>query len=176
MADDSVLGTYSPEEIQVVISVADRVHVVSGFADGTFINISRITPASELYVGADLSAGRTKRRNKASTIDITLAQYSASNDVFQRIQSLDEADPTDSYVFALTIKDNSGRTVASSNQAFVATTPDVSFDTTMGTRNWQISAVSLTPHYGGNAKLSDETVSTLAALDYEVPARWRING
>lgn len=176
MADDSVLGTYSPEEVQVVISIDSQVHVISGFADGTFINVTRITPASELYVAADLSAGRTKRRNKASTIDITLAQFSATNDVFQRIQALDEADPTDSYVFAITIKDNSGRTVMSSNQAFIATTADISFDTTMGTRNWQISAVSLTTHIGGNAKLSDETVATLGALDYEVPSRWRING
>lgn len=175
MADDSLLGTYSPEEIQVVISVADQVHVVSGFADGTFINITRQTPASELYVGADLSTGRTKRRNKASTIDITLAQYSASNDFFQRIQSLDEEDATDTYVFTLTLKDNSGRTVASSNQAFIATTPDVSFDTTMGTRMWQISAISLSTHYGGNAKLSDATVSTLAALEYDVPDRWKMN-
>ena len=75
MADDSLLGTYSPASLDLVISVADEVHVVSGFADGTFINITRQTPASELYVGADLSTGRTKRRNKASTIDITLAQY-----------------------------------------------------------------------------------------------------
>lgn len=175
MADDSLLGTYSPEEIQVVISVADQVHVVSGFADGSFINITRQTPASELYVGADLSAGRTKRRNKASVIDITLAQYSASNDVFQRIQIMDEEDATDAYVFALTIKDNSGRTVAFSNQAFIATTPDVTFDTTMGTRAWQISAVSMVTHYGGNAKLSDPTVSILDTLEYDVPDRWKMN-
>jgi len=44
---DILIGNYSPEAVNVVISKGDFVHQVSGFADGTFISASRLVAASE---------------------------------------------------------------------------------------------------------------------------------
>jgi len=54
MAKD-ILGTYSPQEVVVILSVGDFVHTVNGYADGIFLNFARTTPASTLYSGADNS-------------------------------------------------------------------------------------------------------------------------
>lgn len=171
---DGILPSYSPEAVTVVLSKGDFVHVVSGFADGTFLNVSRITPASELYVGSDLTAMRVKRRNKAANITLTLHQGANSNNVLQALQRADEEDDGDEWVVALTVKDNSGTTLFSSNQAFVSTVPDTTLSSTTETRDWVISAVSLSYNVGGNAKFDASEVQAMEALGAEVPERWRL--
>lgn len=171
---DALLGNYSPESVVVVLSKGDFVHTIQGYADGTFINVSRITPASELYVGSDLSAGRVKRRNKASTITLTLHQFSVSNEVLQNLQRADEEDDTDTWVVAMTIKDNSGTTLFSSNQAFVATIPDTTLSSTTETRDWVLQAVSLASNVGSNTKFDAAEVAAIEALGGDVPERWRL--
>lgn len=175
MAQDTVLGSYSPEEVAIVISKGNFVHSISGLADGSFVNVSRITPASELYVGADLSAGRVKRRNRAANITVTLHQWSASNNVLQALQRADEEDSGNEWVFAITIKDNSGTTIFSAAQAFVATIPDSGFSTTAETREWMIQAVNMTANVGGNTAMDPSTVAALSVLGEEVPERWRLS-
>lgn len=173
-AGDSLLGSYSPESMVIVLSKGDFVHTIQGYADGTFLNISRLTPASELYVGSDLSAGRVKRRNKASNITITLHQFSPSNAVLQALQRADEEDDRDEWVFAITIKDLSGTGVWSSRAAFVATNPDTTFSNTTETRDWMIQAISLSANIGSNTYFDPAEVAAMAALDTEVPARWQL--
>lgn len=171
---DGVLGSYSPEAMVVIISKGDFVHRIGGYADGTFLNISRITPASELYVASDLQAGRVKRRNKASTISLTLFQQSSSNAILQELQRADEEDDRNSWVFSITIKDTSGTSVFSSNQAFIATVPDVGYSNTTETRDWMISAVSMDSHVGSNMEFDAAEVAAMAAVGAEVPARWQL--
>ena len=79
MADQILIGNYSPEAVNIIISKGDFVHQVTGFAEGTFINASRLVPASEPYIGSDLSGGRVKRRNRSMNVTISLHQYSQSN-------------------------------------------------------------------------------------------------
>src|SRR4051812_37394058 len=106
---DALLGSYSPESMVIVISKGDFIHTISGFADGTFLNFARRVPASDLYVGADLTTGRVKRRNKATDITITLHQFATSNAVLQALQRADEDDDLgNTWVFNITIKDLSG--------------------------------------------------------------------
>jgi len=173
MAQDTNLGSYSPEEVAIVISKGSFVHAISGLADGTFINVSRMAPASELYVGSDLSAGRVKRRNRAANISVTLHQWSPSNNVLQALQRADEEDSGNEWVFAITIKDNSGTTKFSAAQAFVATIPDTSMSSTAETREWIIQAVNLSSGVGGNTQMDAATVAALGVLGEEVPERWR---
>jgi hypothetical protein len=170
---DALLGTYSPEAVVLVLSNSEFVHTVSGFADGTFITVTRQTPASELYVGADLSAGRVKRRNKSSNIDVTLHQFSPSNTVLQAIQRADEEDNGNKYVFAMTLKDLSGQTLFSASQAFIAKVPDTTFATTAETRAWTISAVSLQSTVGGNTPMDEAAVSVLSVLGVDVDEKWK---
>lgn len=53
MSDQILIGNYSPEAVNVVISVGGFNHQVTGFVEGTFISASRMTPASEPYIGSD---------------------------------------------------------------------------------------------------------------------------
>lgn len=171
---DVLLGNYSPESVVVVLSKGAFLHTIQGYADGTFLNVSRITPASELYVGSDLSAGRVKRRNKASTVTLTLHQFSPSNAVLQALQRADEQDDSDRWVVAMTIKDNSGTTLFSSNQTFIATIPDTSLSSTAETRDWVLQSVNLSSNVGSNTRFDQAEVAAMAALGAEVPARWRL--
>lgn len=172
---NALLGTYTPEEVIVTISGEFGVHTISGFADGTFVNVSRITPASELYVGSDLTAFRVKRRNKAASIGVTLHQAAPSNTVLQQIQSADEEDSGNTYVFSILIKDASGMSKFFARQAFVATVPDTTFSSGAENRDWTIQAVSMAMDLGGNTLLSDADVQVIESMGGEVPAEWRQN-
>jgi len=176
MASDVILGTYSPEEVAVIITVADQTHIVSGLAAGTFINVTRMVPAASLVVGSDLSAFRVKRRNKASTISITLHQASISNRVFQQMQIADENDATDEYVFSITVKDNSGQSLYYARQAFIGTVPDAAYsDSETGeTRQWDIQCVNLIRLEGGNTKMDESAVAVVEALGGEIDNRWKL--
>lgn len=172
---DALLGSYSPESMVVVISKGDFVHTISGFADSTFLTFARRVAASELYVAADLTAGRVKRRNKATDITITLHQFAASNAILQALQRADEEDDLgNEWVFSITVKDLSGTGVWSSNQAFIATVPDSPFSTTTETRDWVISAVSLSSNIGSNTLFDAAEVAAMQAVGSDVDTRWQL--
>ena len=171
---DALLGNYSPESLVIVLSKGDFVHTIQGFADGSFLNINRETPASTLYVGSDLSAGRVKRRNKASTITITLHQFSASNAVLQALQRADEEDDTDTWMVAMTIKDTSGTSSWSSNQTFIGTVPDAQLGSTAESRAWVLHAVALNANVGSNTRFGASEVAAMEALGASVDDRWKL--
>lgn len=50
---DILIGNYSPEAVNIVISVGDFTHQVTGFVEGTFISATRLVAASEPYIGSD---------------------------------------------------------------------------------------------------------------------------
>jgi len=43
-----ILASYSPEDVVVVLANGQFSHVINGFADGTFVGITREVPASTL--------------------------------------------------------------------------------------------------------------------------------
>lgn len=50
---DILIGNYSPEAVSVVISVGGFNHQITGFVEGSFLSATRMTPASEPYIGSD---------------------------------------------------------------------------------------------------------------------------
>lgn len=175
MAVDKILATYSPESVHVVISNSKFSHVMSGYADGTFLNITRTIPHATLYTGADASNVRLVRNVKNCDVTLTLHQGSETNDVLSQLLALDEESRNGDDIFAITIKDMSGRTVASSNSAFIGTTPDVGFGTDVGTRDWILHAINLDIVVGGNGKLTAATFDSLVDLGVTPDAYWNAN-
>lgn len=172
MAND-ILATYSPESVIVVISNTNFTHSISGYTDGSFLTITRNVPHATLYTGADASNARVIRAVKNFDITLTLAQYSESNDVLSQLLRLDQESRNADNIFAITIKDTSGRTVASSNSAFIGTDPDTAFGVEISDYAWVIHAVGMDMYQGGNAKFTPSTFDTINELGYTPDEYWR---
>lgn len=171
-----LIGTYAPESLMIVINHPTiGSHIINGVADGSFINISREVPASGLYVGADLTAARVVRGNRASSIGVTLHQASESNDVLALLLEYDQEVRSNAGLFSITIKDASGRSEWHSPQAFIAQEPDRSFGVDIENREWVIQCVSLKGRIGGNAQITPSTIAAIEALGGTVTDNWRTN-
>jgi hypothetical protein len=172
---DILIGNYSPEAVSIVLSKGDFVHTVTGYAEGTFINASRLVAASEPYIGSDLTGGRVKRRNRSMNVTISLHQYSQSNYVLQALQRADEETDDNTWVVSCTIKDNSGQTYFFSNQTIIATTPDVALSSTTEMRDWTLFMFNTDNYIGGNTPMDEAAVAAVNAVGGEVADRWLLS-
>jgi hypothetical protein len=175
MANQQILASYSPESVVVVISNSKMQHTISGFTDGTFLELTRVVPHATLYTGADATNARVTRRVRNFDITLTLHQASESNDVLSQLLLLDEESRNLDDIFAITIKDTSGRTVASSPSAFIGTPPDQSFGVEISDRAWVLHAVGMDIFIGGNGKFTADTFSTLTDLGVTIDPYWNPN-
>lgn len=169
------LGSYSPEDLIVIIQHPDFSHQITGFVEsGTFLSFDRSVDRATLVSAVDgTHAARVLRRNKAGTITLSLMQTSESNDVLTRIGILDEEAHSNKYLFSILIKDSSGRTVMSASQAFLGNDPTVSFSDGIENRDWTITVAQLDKHIGGNSKFSPDNQTTLETLGYTVEDQWK---
>lgn len=172
---NNYIGNYAPDEFTIVISKGDFVHRVTGFADGSFLSMDRLVPTSEAYQGSgrDNSFGRVKRSITAMNVTVTLSQYSPSNTVLQALQNADANVSDNSWVFACTIRDPSGQTVVSSNNAIIAAPPTATFSTTTETRDWNIYMFGSDLFIGGNMLMDAADVNAAAVAGYTVEEKWR---
>ena len=168
-----ILGSYSPEDVTVILSGAFGSVAVNGFVEGTFISITRENPHATLYTGADLSNARVIRRNKGGTININLHQASESNDVLSYLLQKDEEDASGTWLFSVTIKDELGRSVFHSPTCFISQPPEASFGTDLSDRGWVIQAVSIDQVQGGNGLFSPDTAATLTEMGFAPEDRWK---
>lgn len=171
MADQN-LGTYSPEDMIAIISVGEITHAISGWAEGTFLTVERTHPTSTLVQGADTSGGRIFRSNKGGSITFMLQQFSSSNDVMSAILQKDGESRDNTWLFNLTLKDGTGRSVFHARQCFIENVPHVTFGTEAESRSWVIRAIELNEYVGGNAVLPPDVVETLTKLGVTVEAKW----
>ena len=169
----NILATYSPESVVITIGNDKFVHTISGYADGTFLNITRLVDHATLYNGADATNARVVRAVKNCDITLTLHQASESNDVLSQLLILDEDSRDGSDVFYITIKDNSGRTVASSPAAFIGTPPDIGMGTDITERDWVLRAIKLDIFAGGNGKFTADTFGQVSTLGYTPDPVWQ---
>lgn len=170
---NEILNSYSPESVFIVIANDKLQHTISGYVEGTFLELSRVVPHATLYTGADATNSRVVRRVRNFEITLTLAQTSESNDVLSQLLIMDEESRTGEDLFSITIKDTSGRTVAFAAQAFIGTSPDTAFSETIEGRSWVLNAVGMRIFEGGNGKLTQSTAQTLTNLGVEIDEYWR---
>ena len=170
---DILIGNYSPESVNVIISVGGFVHQITGFVEGSFLSATRMVAASEPYIGSDLSGGRVKRRNRSMNVTVSLHQYSQSNYVLQALQRADEDDDGNAYVASMTIRDQSGQTMFFSSQTIIATTPDVTLSNTTEMRDWTFFMFNTDNYIGGNTPLDAAAVAAVEAVGGTVEPRWR---
>lgn len=169
---DTNLGTFSPEDVIITITHPQFTHIISGYADGTFVSIERAMEASTLYQGADNSGGRVLHSNKSGTITLTLHQFSASNDVLSQLHLNDMAARDNTWLFNITVQDGTGRSKFYARQCFINNLPVAGFGNDVETRDWILQAVELNQYIGGNGQFTPDTADALTDLGGTFDPKW----
>ena len=129
----------------VIVTVAGS--VLTGLADGTFVNAARTNDSFATVTGADGEGARSQSNDKSGTITITLLQTSASNDILSAAHNLDELQGDG--VFPVLIKDLNGTTLIQAETGYVQKPADAEFGREVGEREWIIATPNLQMLVGG---------------------------
>lgn len=145
MADE--FGNWSPDQLVFVFGGAD----IQGFADGTFIKAVRNEKSFKVKVGAAGAVTRIRSRNFTGMVTVILQSISASNDVLQAFQTLDEeATPASpgAGIKPLLIKDLNGLTLATAEKAWVTKVPDFERSDDGPNTEWEFECARLLLRHG----------------------------
>lgn len=136
--------TYNPANI--IISVGGT--PISGFADGTFLELVADNQQFTRVTGADGYTTRIKSNNYSGQLTLTLSLTSPSNDVLSAILNADRLN--DAGVVPVLIKDLNGRTVIFSASGWIQQFPDLTFSNEFTTRAWTLDLADIDIFIGGN--------------------------
>lgn len=136
--------TYSPEEVAVIF----RGKIITGYADGTFIQVKRLNPTWTEVSGADGEVTRTKSNDRRGSIMITLTQASPSNDDLTNAFVEDETNG-DGSGEALVV-DASGRSIYGTDSCWIPQVPDGEFGKELSNRTWELRCAALNVYHGGS--------------------------
>ncbi len=136
--------TYAPKKVQVIIGG----NIMSGFADGSFINAEREVDAFTKHVGADGEDSRSQSANRSGEMTLTLAQTSPSSDILSALAVADELAATG--IVPIIIKDSGGTTLLFSGEGWVRKMPAVEYSDEVGDREWVFDLATMTFFVGGN--------------------------
>lgn len=130
------MKTYDPAQIVVTLGP----YLISGFAEGTFVKVSRDEDAFLKKVGVDGESARARNKNRAGSVELTLLQSSASNDTLSSIALADEL--AGQGVYPLMIKDLQGTTLVMAPNAWVKKVADVEEAKEITDRAWVLDCAS----------------------------------
>lgn len=138
--------TYDPKQVIVTIGGIP----LSGYSEGTFLEIARNEPTWNTVVGADGLVTRGKTNNFSGTLTLTLKQSSPSNDVLSGFLALDEA--SNSGVFPVLVKDLSGDSIYFSGQCWVTQYANSTFGKDITDRQWTLTLSEADIFVGSNSE------------------------
>jgi hypothetical protein len=128
--------TYDPALVVVTLGP----YLLSGFAEGTFIKVSRDEDAFTDKTGTDGETARARNKNRAGEVELTFLQTSASNDILSGLAQAGELTGTD--VLPLLIKDLLGTTLVSALNAWPKKIADVEEAKEITDRAWTLRCAS----------------------------------
>lgn len=153
----SRLAHYSPEDVIVLFG---GVHRLTGFVDGTFVNISKDEASFLTRVSSDGMPTRVHSSNPIYTVSLSLHSGSESNDVLSYALLLDET--TKMAKFPLIVKDKLGSTLFFSLTSWIENRPTSSLSVDIEEREWIIKCYQATFNVGGNESPSSLGQDALA--------------
>lgn len=136
--------TYDPKKVVVSFGGAP----LTGFAPGTFVEITYDEDAWTKMVGADGEGARARNANRGGKVKVTLMQTSVSNDVLSGYFVADRDLGTGA--LPLFVKDLLGRSLAVAVTAWIMKAADVKFGKELDTREWTFDTDNLEVFVGGN--------------------------
>lgn len=134
MAD--AIKTYKPKEVVVACGT----HIVSGYADDSFINIEPNGDGITKKVGCDGEIARSISPDNTYKVKITLLQNSDSNSFFSNIADYDRA--TGNGLFPVLIKDLRGGLLFATEAAWVIKKSPATRGKETNNREWEIDTAS----------------------------------
>lgn len=141
---DLTVRSYDPK--QVVVTCGPT--VLTGYAEGTFIKISRNGNAFEKSRGADGGVDRVNKNALDYTVALTLKQTSPINAILAGLLLADQI--SNSGTLPLVVKDLGGATLFTAAQAWIAKDPDQEFSDSLTTREWTFETGVAANLIGGN--------------------------
>jgi Protein of unknown function (DUF3277) len=139
------MKTYDPKLVVITFGGVP----LSGFADGTFIKVSRSADLFTKSVGADGVFVRSKSNDKSGEVSVTLQQTSMSNSILAGFAAQDEASNTG--VKPLIVTDASGTSKFFSALAYIRKPADSTFAKTVENRDWIFDCDQILMAEGGSA-------------------------
>lgn len=134
MAD--AIKTYNPKEVVVACGT----HIVSGYADDSFISIEPNGDGITKKVGCDGEIARSISPDNTYKVKITLLQNSDSNSFFSNIADYDRA--TGNGLFPVLIKDLRGGLLFETEAAWVIKKSPATRGKETNNREWEIDTAS----------------------------------
>lgn len=142
------LANYSPEDVNCLAFGIP----LNGFADGTFISISKDKVAYGSTETADGQVARLYTNSQTYTISLTFHRGSTSNDILTKLWQLDELSQVGK--FPLFIKDLSGTDLFFSTNTWIEGVPNMVQSTNFDTRTWILKSSQAVINIGSNQDAS----------------------
>lgn len=124
--------TYNPKEVIVTLGV----HIVTGYADDSFVTIDPNGDGITKKVGCDGEIVRSISPDKTYTVKLSLLQTSASNSFLQERYNQDQKDGNG--LFPILIHDLQGGLLFSSEAAWAAKVASRGYGKEANNREWEI--------------------------------------
>lgn len=125
--------TYNPQKVVVIVNGFN----VTGFADGTFVNIAMVNDAITTSVGADGEIARAIQSDRRCTVTLTLQQTSEANTFLSTLFNMDML-TCGGRIGPILIQDLCGDTIFSASQAWIAKPADIEYGKEISNRAWNI--------------------------------------
>lgn len=138
---------YDPGRIVLVVNGVQ----IQGYADSTFVKVSRNEPTFKGKSGAGGDYTRTRNRNRSGKITITLLAESPSNDYLSALIATDEQSIGGAgAVGPSMVKDLNGTTLCQGANSWVVQPADAEYGDESPNREWVIEVSELLMLVGGS--------------------------
>lgn len=157
MTNTFSVPTYSPSSVDLVIGG----YTISGWDR---LTIARRTEMFKPVYGirskhTRVRSGGKNTRDTSAFLTITLSKESQANDVLSEIHRQDTEDGTAK--ISLTLKDKSGSSIFSSDEAYILKYADSEFANDFGTREWRLFCQTTESYLvGGNVSPQSSLLDT----------------
>lgn len=142
------VANYSPEDVNCLAFGIP----LNGFADGTFISISKDKIPYGSTETADGQVARLYTNSQTYTISLTFHRGSTSNDILTKLWQLDELSQAGK--FPIFIKDLSGTDLFFSTNTWIEGVPNMVQSTNFDTRTWVLKSSQAVINIGSNQDAS----------------------
>lgn len=138
--------TYDPKQV----AFSYKGYTLSGYADGTFIEVEFDEDSFTKYIGASGEGARSRNANRAGKITVHLMSTSPDNDVLSAFEAADRLGSADGGTGPAFGKDVSGTSQFLARDAWIKKLPKVDFAKEISVRDWEFDATDLEVLAGGN--------------------------